>query len=70
MDSEVARLMPNNMQDKGLQDASLNTSEIRKYVQVSWYYYIDKECAAAFLFAGHSNRQLGIHQFAGPIGAR
>lgn len=34
MDSELASLMPNNMQGKGLQDSSLNTSELRKYVQV------------------------------------
>ncbi|KAH7622354.1 hypothetical protein NADE_004941 [Nannochloris sp. 'desiccata'] len=33
MDSELASLMPNNMQGKGLQDSSLNTSELRKYVQ-------------------------------------
>ena len=33
MDSELASLMPNNLQ-RGLQDNSLSTAEIRKYMQV------------------------------------
>jgi hypothetical protein len=60
MDSELASLMPNNMQDKGLQESSPNTSELRKYVQVGSFYNIYEAGAAAFMFVGHSNRQLRI----------
>ena len=65
MDSELASLMPNNMQDKGLQGSSLNTSELRKYVQVGPYYTIYEAGAATFIFVGHSNRQLRIRNLQG-----